>query len=512
MAEHEDHNGGLIAALRSVYFYYISCSPCRKVGHRRETRKEAEREAGLKARLEMEQPGLYRHPNPENTNQYWLEDINMGPSLPKSKVKRGASQATSTRHLNSAGTTEPGPSRRPTAETEDAQSPIRDRATSVGSSTRFQTVATASSPTVVAADELEARTTLSESVADSQDLDWNRKRYDREDEELWGSHVYNKAGQRIREVITKGKDTAGRLFDASRTTPREREITETERVNFYTAPRNPPVNEYHPPVVSSRPASKHEYRWMLQPPPSAKVMEGKVPVNRSGSLTSVTSRRTSRTAAASLASKEELGLGRLVSERIVKDKIRNGERPTNGTDLSINTARPRSRRTKTASTMASSPSQRTARSRSDTTGSESSDTIAERRQKRREERRKAAEAAAGPEADNDTNQDGSDAVVAGGSESGEHHAARRPHLATIASSNLGSQKSQATIRKSSSLAVITGDTARPSSPGVKSDSAGSALEDLTNRSPLTPAFVTPSQTPDKERPAGASLDSGLALS
>lgn len=511
MAEHEDHNGGIIAALRSVYFYYISCSPCRKVGHRRETRKSAEREAGLKARLEMEQPGLYRHPNPENTNQYWLEDINMGPSLPKSKVKRGTSQATSTRHLNSAGTTEPGPSRRPTADTADPQSPTRDRATSAGSSTRFQAVAAASSPTVVAADELEARTTLS--VTDSQDLDWNRKRYDREDEELWGSHVYNKAGQRIREVITKGKDTAGRLFDASRTTPREREITETERANFYAAPRNPPVNEYHPPVVSSRPASKHEYRWMLQPPPSAKVMEGKVPVNRSGSQLSVNSRRTSRTAAASLASKEELGLGRLVSERIVKDKIRNGERPSNGTDLSINMARPKSRRTKTGSTMASSPSQRTARSRSNTTGSESSDTIAERRQKRREERRKAAEAAAGSEAAKDANIDGgAAAAVAGDSETAEHHAARRPHLATIASSNLSSQKSQATMRKSSSLALITGDTARPSSPGVKSDSAGSALEDLTNRSPLTPAFVTPSQTPDKERPAGASLDSGLALS
>lgn len=505
MAEHENHNGGLIAALRSVYFYYISCSPCRKIGHRQKTRKEAEREAGLKARLEMEQPGLYRHPNPESTNQYWLEDINMGPTLPKNKVKRGPSQATSARHLNSAGTTEPGPSRRQTADTEEPQSPVPDRATSIGSSTRFQTTATTSSPTVVA-DELEAQTTLSMSVADSQDLDWNRKRYDREDEELWGSHVYNKAGQRIREVITKGKDTAGRLFDASRTTPREREITETERVNFYTAPRNPPVNDYHPPVVSSRPASKHEYRWMLQPPPSAKVMEGKVPVNRSGSLTSVHSRRTNRTAAASLASKEELGLGRLVGERIVKDKIRNGERP-NGTDLSINTTRPHSRRTRTPSTMGRSPSQQTARSRSTTTGSESSDTIVERRMKRREERRKAAEAAAGCEVDDDADKDGSAAAVAVDAETGERHAARRPHLETIASSDLGSQKSQTTMRKPSSLAVIAG----PSSRDGKSDGAGSALEDLTNRSPVTSAAM-PLETPDKERSAGASLDSGLALS
>lgn len=496
MAEHDDHNGGLIAALRSVYFYYISCSPCRKVGHRRENRKEAEREASLKATLEMNQPNLYRHPNPENTNQYWLEDITMGPSLPKNKVKRGASQATSQRHLQSAST-EPAPSSRTT--TADAAASIpTDRPTSIGSSTQVHRADTPGSPTIVA-DELEARTTLSMSVTDSQDLDWNRKRYDREDEELWGSTVYNKAGQRLREVITKGKDTAGRLFDASRT-PREREITEEERFNFYTTPRNPPVNDYHPPVVSSRPASKHEYRWMLQPPPPAKVMEGKVPVSRNGSQNSVNSRRTSRTTAASLASKEELGLGRLMGEKIVKDKIRNGERP-NGTDLSINTTRPRSRRTRTASTMSSIPSQRSTRSRSNTTGSESSDTIHERRRRRREAKLKAAEAANGSEADDDTDD--------GDSETTERHTKRRPHLPTIASSELGSQKSEASesTMRQSSLAAMS-EPARSPNP-VKSN--GSPLEDLTNRSPTASAFVTPSQSPDKERPAGASLDSGLAL-
>lgn len=419
----------------------------------------------------------------------------MGPSLPKNKVKRGASQATSQRHLQSAGT-DPASSRRATADTIPS---APDRTTSISSSTQAPRADTPGSPTIVA-DELEARTTLSMSVTDSQDLDWNRKRYDREDEELWGSNVYNKAGQRLREVITKGKDTAGRLFDASRT-PREREITEEERYNFYTTPRNPPVNDYHPPVVSSRPASRHEYRWMLQPPPSAKVMEGKVPVSRNGSQNSVNSRRTSRTTAASLASKEELGLGRLVGEKIVQDKIRNGQRP-NGTDLSINTSRPRSRRTRTASTMSSIPSQRSTRSRSNTTGSESSDTIYERRRRRREAKRKAAEAAAGSEADEDTDE--------GDSETTERHTVQRPHLPTIASSELGSQKSktsESTMRQSS-LAAMSEPTRSPSP--VKS--TASPLEDLTNRSATTTtsAFVTPSQSPDKERSQG-SLDSGLAL-
>lgn len=451
MSDHNDHNGGIAAALRSVWFYYIGCSPCRKIGHRRETRREAEREKTLKARLEMDQPGLYRHPNPEGTNQYWMEDINMGPSLPK----RGASKNTSQKRLKSADTD---------ATTERPDTSPVDRGNSIGSSTQFHSAETANSPTIVA-DELEVRTTLSMSVTDSQDLDWNRKRYDREDEELWGHQMYNRAGQRIREVMEKGRNTAGRIFDASR--PRgEREITEDERNEFYTAPRNPPVNDYHPPVVSSRPASKHEYRWMLQPPPSAKIMEGKVPVSRSGSLTSVASRRTAT--AGSLASKEELGLGRLVGEKIMQDKIRKGEMPP-GEELTIVTSRPNTRRRRTASTMSSIPSQRSTRSRSNTTGSESSDTIYERRRQRRLAKQKAAEAEAGSEAD-DESEDERQVT------SERSHTAQRPKLETIASSEMSSNKSEnseKTIRQQPNLAAIA------------ASAGGSPLEDSTNRSNTT---------------------------
>lgn len=445
MADHNNHNGGIAAALRSVWFYYIGCTPCRKIGHRRETRREAEREKTLKAKLEMNQPGLYRHPNPEGTNQYWMEDINMGPSLPK----RGTNKNTSQKRLKSADTE---------ATTERSDPFPADRATSIGSSTQFHSAETANSPTIVT-DELEVRTTLSMSVGDSQDLDWNRKRYDREDEELWGHQMYNRAGQRIREVMAKGRDTAGRLFDASRP-QREREVTEEDRFEFYTtAPRNPPVNDYHPPVVSSRPASKHEYRWMLQPPPSAKVMEGKVPVSRSGSQTSVNSRRTGT--AGSLASKEELGLGRLVGERIMQDKIRKGEMPP-GEELTIVTSRPNTRRMRTGSTMSSIPSQRSTRSRSNTTGSESSDTIYERRRQRRLAKQKAAEAEAGSEADDESEDEHL--------ESSERHAVQRPKLQTIVSSELSSNKSEA-----SEKTVHQPSLAAMAAP----------LDDVTNRSPPT---------------------------
>lgn len=492
MSENDDHNGGIAAALRSVWFYYIACTPCRKVGHRRETRKEAERERDLKARLELEQPGLYQHPNPENTNHYWMEDINMGPALPKRGANRNPSQS---KVKNS------GPDAR--AETPAGSTSPRGRGTSSSSSGHFPSAETAGSPTVVADDE-DIRTTMSMSVTDSQDLDWNRKRYDREDEELWGHNGINKAGQRLREVITKGRDTAGRLFETGRP-QREREITEEERVQFYTAPRNPPVNDYHPPVVSSRPASKHEFQWMLQPPPPAKVMEGKVPVSRSGSLTSVGSRRTNT--AASLASKEELGLGRLVSEKIVKDKIRKGEKPNNETgELTLSTRRPSTRRARTASTMSSLASQQSTRSRSNTTGSESSDTIYERRRKRRMARQRKAEAAAGSEADDETDDEQTttqDRQPSQQSHRGSHdrHASQRPKLQTIASSELSSQKS------------ATGSDKMTMHAPILATMAGPALDDVTNRSAAdtNAAAFSATEGSDKERAAGASVDSGLAL-
>ena len=50
----------------------------------------------------------------------------------------------------------------------------------------------------------------------------------------------------------------------------------------YCIPKVPPVNDLHPPVVSG-PKSRAEVSWMLQPPPIAKVMEGKEPPNRQSS-------------------------------------------------------------------------------------------------------------------------------------------------------------------------------------------------------------------------------------
>lgn len=76
-------------------------------------------------------------------------------------------------------------------------------------------------------------------------------RYQREDEPLWGQEV------RGSSIGFSGRGRADR----------------DEPSKYYTA-RAPPINDLHPPIVSG-PISRADTRWMLQPPPSAKVMAGK---------------------------------------------------------------------------------------------------------------------------------------------------------------------------------------------------------------------------------------------
>jgi hypothetical protein len=141
---------------------------------------------------------------------------------------------------------------------------------------------------------------------------WNRKRYQREDEALWGHDVPG-PGQRIMDAIAKAGSSAGRLLEGrlSKSGPGKEE----ENPGTYYLARNPPVNDLHPPVVSTAPSSRDETRWMLQPPPPAKIMEGKERVNRSR-------------AGSDLSRREGTPLSRQVTERLVDAKLQRGETPT----------------------------------------------------------------------------------------------------------------------------------------------------------------------------------------
>lgn len=268
-------------ALQSVAFYILSCSTCAKISHRRKAKEQAKRERVEKHALETEQPGLYRHPSPFSTNPYWTEEIMMGPGPPNKKGNKKDKNG-SQRGLNTAG-----------------------QGSSYASSAGMSTD-TGSSPTIV------------EEGSRISGEGWNRKRYQREDEQLWGRETYG-PGHRIMDAITRASESAGRMFNMDGR-PSSNHGSDGNPETYYIA-RNPPVNDLHPPIVSTAPRSKEETRWMIQPPPSAKVMEGKERVvstsrNRAGSHGS--SRRGT----------ESQPLGRIVTEKLIDAKVQRGETPS----------------------------------------------------------------------------------------------------------------------------------------------------------------------------------------
>lgn len=245
---------------QSAIFYYISCAPCTKLAYRRKRRKQLKRERSEKALHEAEE-GLHQHPSPFSTNPYWKEEISLGPGPPQRKaVRDGKGKPKDSRGLRTGG---------------------------VGSSTE---TGTSSADTVVEEDG-------GEKMMDNGE-DWNRRRYQREDEILWGKEEED------------GKLTG--MSPASRSA--------SGNANYYQA-RNPAVNDLHPPVVSTQPTHRSETQWMLQPPPRAKIMEGKEKADspnrsRSGSGASKDSRASG---------KKPESLGRQVGDRLMESKFKRGE-------------------------------------------------------------------------------------------------------------------------------------------------------------------------------------------
>lgn len=293
-----------------------------------------------------------------------------------------------------------------------------------------------SAPTVVPEEDA-ASATLSKTASVSTGDDWNFKRYQREDEELWG-HEFSKTGQKLMDAIKQAGTTAGRFVESKLGI--EKQVTEEDRYSFYFSPRNPPVNDYHPPVVSSKPIHKDGLRWMLQPPPPAKVMEGKVPVSRTASMMSVGSRRTVGTS-------DGMSLGRRVGERAFEARIRNGETPYEGGDLhstsSLNKTRPR--RAATGSTVRTR-SRRTARSHSISESEDSSEGIGRRRARRPSHPRPVAT----PELNSEDSEDEyiSRSLESMGNSAHLTHAAQRSRLSTILSSSVNIKTSPLQPKKS----------------------------------------------------------------
>jgi len=273
----------LPVAIQSVLYYILSCSTCNKVIHRRKAKVQAQRDRAEKSKIEDEQPGLYRHPSPFRTNPYWDEEIALGPNPARKKTGKDC-KTESTKALNGTAT---------------------GNGSSITSSGAISL--SGGSPT---------NTTTEGSRISGEG--WNRKLYQRENEPLWGFDTPG-PGQRIKDAIARAGSTAGRLFEGKLTSKDDSEDSEDEQkpdVRNYYVGRNPPVNDLHPPVVTTTPTGPAETSWMLQPPPSAKVMEGK---ERVGSLRSrADSNGSSRRGG------DDIPLSRKVTEKLAASKLRNG--------------------------------------------------------------------------------------------------------------------------------------------------------------------------------------------
>ncbi|KAK4161983.1 hypothetical protein QBC43DRAFT_216370 [Cladorrhinum sp. PSN259] len=414
------------AAAQSAIFYFLACTPCNQVIIRHRASKNAKREREEKARIVMQQPKRYRQPDPFQTNPYWEEEIRMGPSLPRKGRAGDSSKTESQRRLTTAS--------RDGAVSIDAGSSFVISMGSPGSiagprpstSPTINTMIHAhsrvdSTPTVVPEGDLISSPTLSKTVSISTAGDWNTKSYQREDEELWGLDS-SQSRFKLVDALKQAGNSAGRFVESK--LKMEKSVTEEDRFNFYNAPRNPSVNDYHPPIVSSKPAHKDGLRWMLQPPPSAKVMEGKVPVSRSASMMSVGSRRTVSTVDG------VSSLGRLVGEKAYEARLRKGETPYDS-ELRSSASLNRTRSRMTTASSARARSRRTARGNSFSTESGGSDEEVHFR------RRPSTRQVYTPDVDSDDEKEyiSTKALEAGRHSPAPTHAAQKPRLPTIRSSS-----------------------------------------------------------------------------
>ena len=243
---------------QSAVFYYVSCAPCTKFAYQRRRRKDRKR-----ANVDREaEEGGYQHPSPFSTNVYWREEMLLGPGPPVKKKERDKEREKERENMHK----------------------------SLGTSSSGLTGAS-STDTTLGPEGREAEQER------NSDEGWNRRRYQREDEILWGFDDNDRSSTPSARVSRAG--------------------TGSSAGHYYA--RNPEVNDLHPPIVNT-PMDRNQTRWMLQPPPSARVMEGKERTNRSRS----DSGRSGRSNASSQRN-ADMNLGRCVGEKLLEERLRRGE-------------------------------------------------------------------------------------------------------------------------------------------------------------------------------------------
>jgi hypothetical protein len=249
--------------IQSAIFFYLSCAPCTGYSYRKKRRKEADRDRVAKHALEMEQPGLYRHPSPFATNVHWQTEIDLGPA-PAPGKRRGQKK-------NRVRTSD-------------------ENTSNVASSVN-----------------------LGLTQNESNDSSWalrNWQRDDEDDDNYWGPNYPYKSSRR---PSTNAASTISRPLTARTAT------TDRSTATSYYSASNPPINDLHPPIVTRMDTSA-DVMWMLQPPPPARTARG-------GSRTTL-ARSDSTTSRPSTRRATNENLSRQVSQRIVDEKLKNGQSPS----------------------------------------------------------------------------------------------------------------------------------------------------------------------------------------
>ncbi|ORY18308.1 hypothetical protein BCR34DRAFT_596250 [Clohesyomyces aquaticus] len=267
----------LLRGIQSAVFHYVSCAPCTGHMYRNRRRKQAKKERKARQRQQEENPDLYHHPEPSGTNPFWNEEIEVGPGPPPRRARGKTNTTTASRNGSQRAITTAG--------------------------THSTVVSQGGSSVDVRRSDDPLR--LSDDTLD--DANWNRRRYQREDEDLWG---LGEDEDNARVVHPRMPGSSVGLGGVSRPG-----TSKSSAESYYTA-RVPPVNDLHPPVVSLPSPHPADNRWMLQPPPKASVMSGKERAtnNRSRSGSGASSR-------------VELSLQRQVSAKQLKAKRERGETP-----------------------------------------------------------------------------------------------------------------------------------------------------------------------------------------
>jgi hypothetical protein len=263
---------------QSAIFYYATFSPCMEYDRKRKRRKEAKAAGKERAALELSQPDMIRQPMAFTTNRYWAEEIEAGPGPPKGRRRDSLDGGLAQKKEKNNTTTQKsgGKGKQKSVLSNNANTVTFAEPVYAGPSSSSEPT----KPPRPSMDQKQsAFDTLKETIRSSLSPDtWNWKRYEREDEPLWGlndamSRMWDRARPH-RSNSTSGPSEHRRSMSLGR---RRADTADSERYVYdYSRARHPEVNDLHPPVVSQLPATRAEVAWMLQPPPSQAVMEGKI--------------------------------------------------------------------------------------------------------------------------------------------------------------------------------------------------------------------------------------------